>query len=115
MEDEKEPPSSSAEFDRRGFVKLSVAAGLGVAAPAIIRKDVTIVESDVAVKTPDGTCDAVFFHPAKGKHPGVLVWPDSGSLRPVFPTARTLSIKLTLSALGVNSSPCIRRACDLIL
>jgi len=47
MEDEKEPPSSSAEFDRRGFVKLSVAAGLGVAAPAIIRKDVTLFRDRV--------------------------------------------------------------------
>jgi carboxymethylenebutenolidase len=43
-----------------------------------------VVETDVEVKTPDGICDAVFIHPAKGSHPGVLVWPDSNSLRPAF-------------------------------
>jgi carboxymethylenebutenolidase len=47
-------------------------------------RDLKVVETDVEVKTADGTCDAVFFHPEKGKHPGVLIWPDSGGLRPVF-------------------------------
>jgi dienelactone hydrolase len=37
------------------------------------------------VKTPDGTCDAVVFHPAtKGKWPAVLIWPDIMGLRPAF-------------------------------
>jgi carboxymethylenebutenolidase len=39
----------------------------------------------VTVKTPDGTCDAVVFHPAtKGKWPAVLIWPDIMGLRPAF-------------------------------
>ena len=75
---------SSSEFARRDFVKLSVTASVGVAAPAIFKKQSDVVETDVDVKTTDGTCDAVFFHPAKGKHPGILIWPDSGGLRPVF-------------------------------
>ena len=65
-------------------MKLSVAAGLGISAPIVFKKDLEVVETDVEVKTTDGTCDAVFSHPAKGKHPGVLIWPDSGGLRPVF-------------------------------
>jgi len=65
-------------------VKLSVAAGVGLAALPVVAKDLKIVETDVEVKTADGTCDAVFFHPEKGRHPGVLIWPDSGGLRPVF-------------------------------
>ncbi|HEX3228246.1 MAG TPA: dienelactone hydrolase family protein [Pyrinomonadaceae bacterium] len=36
------------------------------------------------MKTSDGICDAAFFHPTKDSHPGVLIWPDSGSLRPAF-------------------------------
>jgi carboxymethylenebutenolidase len=41
-------------------------------------------ESDVEIKTPDGTADAYFVHPATGKHPGVLIWPDLYGLRPTF-------------------------------
>jgi carboxymethylenebutenolidase len=73
-------PQEKDELSRRQFVAASVAAGLGAATG----RAAALVETDVAVKTPDGLCDAVFIHPAKGAHPGVLVWPDSGSLRPVF-------------------------------
>ena len=79
----KESDSSSANLARREFVKFSVTAGVGFAAP-VTAKDLKIVETDVEVKTADGTCDAVFLHPEKGKYPGVLIWPDSRSLRPVF-------------------------------
>jgi carboxymethylenebutenolidase len=41
-----------------------------------------IEESDVEIKTPDGACDAAFFHPAQGVHPGVLIWTDAFGLRP---------------------------------
>ncbi|OLE88995.1 MAG: dienelactone hydrolase [Acidobacteria bacterium 13_1_20CM_2_55_15] len=34
------------------------------------------------IKTPDGTCDAAFIHPAAGAHPAVLIWPDAFGLRP---------------------------------
>lgn len=43
-----------------------------------------ITESDVMIETPDGTADAYFAHPAKGKHAAVLIWPDIVSLRPAF-------------------------------
>ena len=75
--------SASNGLPRREFVKLSVAAGVGLTAPVVV-KDLNIVETDVEVKTTDGSCDAVFFHPAKSKYPGVLIWPDSGGLRPIF-------------------------------
>jgi carboxymethylenebutenolidase len=64
------------KLSRREFVALSVAAGLGASAH--------VVEEDVEVKTADGTCDAVFLHAAKGSHPGVLVWHDSGGVRLAF-------------------------------
>ncbi|HMG33770.1 MAG TPA: dienelactone hydrolase family protein [Blastocatellia bacterium] len=75
---------STGELSRRNFVVLYIAAGLGGATRWALGKELSIIETDVEVKTPDGTCDAVFFHPSKGPHPGVLVWPDSGSLRPAF-------------------------------
>jgi len=38
-------------------------------------------ERAVMVRTPDGTADAVFYHPAKGRHPGVVMWPDIAGVR----------------------------------
>jgi carboxymethylenebutenolidase len=40
-----------------------------------------LTESTVRITTPDGTADAFFVHPARGKHPGVIIWPDVGGLR----------------------------------
>jgi carboxymethylenebutenolidase len=67
---------------RRDFVALSVAAGLS--ASSVSAADLKVVETDVQIKTPDGTCDAAFIHPASGSHPGVLIWTDAFGLRPSF-------------------------------
>ena len=45
---------------------------------------VGVTESEVTIKTPDGTCDAYFVHPASGTAPGVLLWPDIFGLRPAM-------------------------------
>ena len=45
---------------------------------------VAVTESDVMVKTPDGTADCYYVHPANGSAPAVLVWPDIFGLRPAF-------------------------------
>jgi carboxymethylenebutenolidase len=47
-------------------------------------EDLEVVESNVEIQTPDGTCDAAFLHPKKGAHAGVLVWPDAFGLRPAM-------------------------------
>ena len=83
-----------AGMTRRGFVlglgSLAAASSLGstaMAADALApgANGTNVVERDVEVPTPDGTADAVLFHPAgKGQWPGVLVWPDILGLRPVF-------------------------------
>ena len=67
---------------RRAFGVLTAAAAGGLATRAYAA-DVT--EKDVEVKTPDGVADAALFYPAgKGPWPGVLIWCDFLSLRPVF-------------------------------
>jgi carboxymethylenebutenolidase len=38
----------------------------------------------VKFPAPGGTMDAFFVHPAKGKHPAVIVWPDIAGLRDAF-------------------------------
>ena len=78
------PNPSSREIARRDFVVLTVAAGLAASTRTAASSPVgvDVVEADVEIKTPDGTCDAAFAHPASGSHPGVLLWPDAFGLRP---------------------------------
>ena len=71
----------SIDLSRREFLLLPLAA---VVTSSALGKEQSIVETNVDIKTADGICDAVFIHPAKGSHPGVLIWPDSGGLRPAF-------------------------------
>jgi carboxymethylenebutenolidase len=62
-----------------------VVAGLAVGARAQSPAEAAVVETDVAVTTPDGVADAALFHPpGKGKHPAVLIWTDILGLRPAF-------------------------------
>jgi carboxymethylenebutenolidase len=79
MSDEiKDSQNESRDLPRRSFVASMVAgvAAVGTAAAA------SVVETDVEIKTPDGTCDAAFIHPASGSHAAVLIWPDAFGLRP---------------------------------
>jgi len=58
-------------------------AGLVAVLPQVAgAADVT--ESEVSIKTADGTCDAHFVHPTSGAHAAVLVWPDIFGLRDPF-------------------------------
>lgn len=52
---------------------------------AELQAQAAVVEKDVSVTTPDGSCDAALFTPpGRGRHPGVVIWPDIMGLRPVF-------------------------------
>jgi carboxymethylenebutenolidase len=81
-ENENQPKNNAQPDDlgRRDFVALTVAAA-GVAATASAA-GLEVVETDVEIKTPDGTCDAAFIHPKTGSHAGVIIWPDAFGLRP---------------------------------
>ncbi len=71
------------DLSRRDFVALSVGGGL-VVATGSAQAAPRVVEAEVTIATPDGTCDAVFLHPATGSYPGVLIWPDAFGLRPAM-------------------------------
>ena len=68
---------------RREFGALSVAAGMSILLPRV-EGAVAVTESEVNVKTPDGTADCYFVHPSSGTGAGVVVWPDILGLRPAF-------------------------------
>jgi carboxymethylenebutenolidase len=75
-----------AEFEKRGLVTrrqfgVLVGAGVSMMLPAVANA-AAVTEQDVTIKTPDGTADAYFVHPATGTAPGVLYWPDIFGLRP---------------------------------
>jgi carboxymethylenebutenolidase len=80
--DQKNDDELLSDLPRRDFVGLSVAAGLAATAGSAGAASLDVVETDVEIKTPDGTCDAAFIHPKTGSHPGVLIWPDAFGLRP---------------------------------
>jgi carboxymethylenebutenolidase len=75
--DVKSPPTSRRDF-------IAFAAGFIAATGLASRREQPVVETDVEVKMPEGLCDAVFIHPARGSHPGVLIWHDSPGLRPMM-------------------------------
>src|ERR1700685_2664492 len=73
------------DIARRDFVALSLTASLAAtAAGAAGAADLDIIETDVEIKTSDGTCDAAFIRPKMGSHAGVLIWPDAFGLRPAM-------------------------------
>src|ERR1700681_2350527 len=90
-DDEKNQPSNQlhpGDITRRDFAALLVGGGIAasVTSPAAADIGIEMVETDVEIKTPDGTCDAAFIHPKSlskaGSYPGVLIWPDALGLRP---------------------------------
>ena len=74
----------SRDLSRRDFFVLSVAAGLAAATVAASAAELPVIATNVEIKTPDGSSDAVFIHPASGSYAGVLVWPDALGLRPAM-------------------------------
>jgi carboxymethylenebutenolidase len=91
MCDEFTQSAEDAALARKGLTRREFAA-LGAAATIVAcsggngeaKPSANLVEAMVQVTTPDGTADAFFVHPAKGAHPGVLLWPDIGGLRDAF-------------------------------
>src|SRR6187401_2351470 len=76
------------EYEARGLVTRRefgalLGAGMLMALPKVLNA-VAVTESDVTIKTPDGTADCYFVHPASGTAAAVLVSPDIFGLRPAF-------------------------------
>ncbi|MGO8976234.1 MAG: dienelactone hydrolase family protein [Steroidobacteraceae bacterium] len=91
----------SGELTRRQFGAMALSAGLVAALPKVADAAETH-GADVEIKTPDGVADAYFVHPAKGKHAGVLIWPDIFGLRPAFKDMATRLAESGYSVLVIN-------------
>lgn len=68
-------------LSRRQFAALGAVAAIAACAEPGSAKGPALRESTVRIPTRDGTADAFFVHPARGQHPGVILWPDVGGLR----------------------------------
>ena len=68
---------------RRDFGALTAGVGLAMLLPRAANA-VDVIETNVEIKTPDGTADCYFVHPTAGTHAAVLVWPDVLGLRTAF-------------------------------
>jgi carboxymethylenebutenolidase len=89
-----------SELSRRQFGAMGVGATFAAMLPRIAGA-VDVSQSEVEIKTPDGTCDAHFVHPA-GATAAVLVWPDIFGLRPAFRTMGTRLAESGYAVLTVN-------------
>ncbi len=79
---------SVAEYEARGLITrrqfgVLVAAGVAMMLPESADAQTT-AEREVEIKTPDGTANSYFVHPATGSGAAVLIWPDIFGLRPAM-------------------------------
>jgi carboxymethylenebutenolidase len=84
MNDDNDKPEEQSELSRRDFVAMGIAAGIVAATGAASAADLPVTDTDVEIKTPDGTCNAAFIHPTAGSYPAVIIWADAFGLRPVL-------------------------------
>jgi carboxymethylenebutenolidase len=83
FEKDRQEAEARGMVTRREFGGMMMGAGMMAMLPQV-RNPVAVTESDVNVKTPDGTADCYFVHPTTGTTAAVLVWPDIFGLRPSF-------------------------------
>jgi carboxymethylenebutenolidase len=71
-------------LNRRQFALGGLGALAACASGATGGGTASLKEQRVRVSTPDGVMDAFFVHPAHGRHPAVVTWPDIAGLREAF-------------------------------
>ena len=83
---EEDAALAASGLNRRQFAVISAAGVLAActSSQSAAKARAGLTESEVAITTPDGTADAFFVRPAKGKHPAIIMWPDVAGLRPAY-------------------------------
>ena len=102
------------EYIARGLVTrkqfgVMLGAGIAMMLPKVANA-AAVTEAEVTIKTPDGTADCYFVHPATGTAPGVLVWPDIFGLRPAFKQMGKRLAESGYSVLVVNPFYRVKKA-----
>jgi carboxymethylenebutenolidase len=77
--------SEQPPLSRRDFTTMSIAAGVAAATGAHAAVAHEVLDTDVEVKTPSGTCDAALVHPkGQGRWPAAILFVDAFGLRPTM-------------------------------
>ncbi|PCI63167.1 MAG: dienelactone hydrolase [Kordiimonadales bacterium] len=92
---------NGGKIDRRDFSKMGAAALLTAMLPKVAFAN-SVTETSVEVATPDGVSDCYFVHPSRGKHPGVIIWPNIMGLRPANKALAKRLAEAGYSVLVVN-------------
>ena len=82
FEDDRQDYEARGLVTRKQFGAI-LGASMSMLLPAVANA-AAVTESNVEIKTPDGTADCYFVHAATGNAPAVLIWPDIFGLRPAF-------------------------------
>jgi carboxymethylenebutenolidase len=70
---------------RREFAAMGAVATVIACAPmGSAEAQARLAETNVRFDAPDGRMDGFLVHPAEGKHPAVIVWPDIAGMRDAF-------------------------------
>ena len=85
-------------LSRRTFSAIGAAAAIATFSEGANAARSSLREAMVRVNTPDGYADCFFVHPARGKYPGVILWPDIGGLRDAF---KAMARRLAASGFAV--------------
>ncbi|MXO91100.1 dienelactone hydrolase family protein [Pontixanthobacter aquaemixtae] len=108
--EQEEAALKRMQLSRREFAARAGALG-GVAAVAACAPtdgslaappEGTTVGKMVEFSAEDGTVDAFFVHPASGKHPGVILWPDIAGLREAYEIMATRLAEAGYAVLAMN-------------
>jgi carboxymethylenebutenolidase len=108
FEDDLKQFEAEGLVTRRQFGAL-LGAGMVMMLPQVANA-VAVTESEVTIKTPDGSADCYFVHPVTGMAPAVLVWPDIFGLRPAFRQMGKRLAETGYSVLVVNPFYRVRKA-----
>ncbi len=92
---------------RREFAGLGAGASValmlpGAAMAASGTAQPAVTASTVSIPMAEGTADAYFVHPAKGRHPAVILWPDIAGLREAYQVMGTRLAQAGYAVLVVN-------------
>ncbi|MDR2858650.1 MAG: dienelactone hydrolase family protein [Novosphingobium sp.] len=104
MCDEFTRPAEKAALTRRGFAALGTAAVIAACSggDGEAKPPAGLTGRMVRVTTPDGTADAFFVHPARGVHPGIVLWPDIAGLRDAIEVMARRLAEAGYAVLAVN-------------
>ncbi len=90
-------------LSRRAFTALGAgAATLGALPGCAAALDTPLASRSVVIETADGKADAFFVHPAQGRHPAVIMWPDIAGLRDAYKAMASRLAASGYAVLAVN-------------